>query len=75
MVVAIKITHPGALKAFGYRYTDPTGERHQILRQAARVFGKTNLIMKLNAIAVLNRNRNPRASRVFESDMHYVQTL
>jgi hypothetical protein len=74
-MVNIRILNRGSLTSLGYHIDSPASERHRFLREAVRIYGKTDLIRKLNAVSVLNRNRNPRASRIFHQDMLYVQGL
>lgn len=71
MTVAVKIPirKSGDLTKFGYGVKMAAGVRHAALLGADRV------IWKLNALGILNKNRNPRASEIFRRDMRWVQKL
>lgn len=64
----------GLLEKYGYHDVMHMSEkaRHAALRKAAKAYGKNNLISKLNAVVVLNRNTNPSLSRRFEKDRDWV---
>lgn len=64
----------GDLQAVGYRVSDPTGRRHAAIDTAIRKYGKLSTLRKLNAVAVYTRRTSPAKSKVFKSDVRYVQT-
>ena len=64
----------GALTEYGYSTKLSRDKRHRALSRAARALGRTDVIRKLNAVAVLNRNTNPTVARKFREDMKWVQT-
>lgn len=69
----IKIKHRGVLGAFGYRSVAglSVARRRAALRRAAAVLGWLYLVRKLNALYVLNKNRNPAAAAAFLADRGY----
>jgi hypothetical protein len=65
----------GDLIRFGYSTKKSVRSRHISVGKAARAYGKGTIIKKLNAVAILNKNRNPVVSKIFREDMKYVQSL
>jgi len=63
----------GKLSKYGYSTSKSPASRHVSLRKAVKAYGSTSVVRKLNAVKVLNRNTNPKISRVFGSDMTWVQ--
>ncbi len=63
----------GLLEKYGYHGRESVAKRHTALRKAERAYGSTNLIRKLNAIYVLNRNTNPSIAAKFKSDENWVR--
>ena len=76
-LVRIKLSpkHKGCLKKLGYSSRDVPEVRHKSLRRAVQQYGKGNVVKKLNAICVLNKNRSPLISRTFCTDKKYVKSL
>lgn len=73
--VKIPIRKSGDLTKFGYGVKMAAGVRHAALLGAVRAHGRNKVIWKLNALGILNKNRNPRASEIFRRDMRWVQKL
>ena len=71
--VRIKVRKEGALSKYGYHSSDSAEVRHRALRKAARGSSPVEIVRRLNAIAVLNKNRKPRMAAKFRADMHWVQ--
>jgi hypothetical protein len=65
----------GKLSRYGYSTSKSPSSRHASLRKAVKAYGGTSVIRKLNAVKVLNRNTNPRISKIFGSDMTWVQKI
>ncbi len=63
----------GLLEKYGYHGREPVAKRHTALRKAERAYGSTNLIRKLNAIYVLNRNTSPSLAAKFKADENWVR--
>jgi hypothetical protein len=63
----------GTLTHFGYKSTSSAESRHRALHKAVKSEGALSIFRKLNAIATLNKNRNPSLSRKFISDRNYVK--
>ena len=63
------------LSKYGYKDVLHTNreKRRKSLKRALKAYGGPTLIRRLNAVSVLNRNRNPRLSKTFRNDMHWVQ--
>lgn len=65
----------GGLKKYGYAVHDSATARHTALKKALKVYGYSTLIKKLNAVKVLSKNTSPKNSRIYGSDIRYVQKL
>jgi hypothetical protein len=63
----------GSLTKYGYSSRDSTEDRHKALKKAAKVYGPEKLVLKLNAVCVLNKNRAPTLSKIFCRDKKWVQ--
>lgn len=64
----------GTLSKYGYHnVADLTvAERHRALEKAIKGLSHATVIHKLSAVAVLQRNTNPRMSRIFQIDQRWV---
>lgn len=64
----------GALTKYGYHadLTEPT--RRQALQRAFATVTPLSLYRKLNAIYVLNKNRDKKRALIFRSDANWVKT-
>ena len=71
--VRIKIKRKGWFKERGYDPDYSKEYRRRVLRRLVRRYGYGTIIKKLNAVAVLNKYRNPKYARIFRSDMRYLQ--
>ena len=63
----------GELKVCGYSTKKTAKQRHNALKCAVRKYGKLSTFRKLNAIAVLNKNRRPTLSRKMKADRNWVR--
>lgn len=70
--VRIKISKDGALSSLGYSSNNSERSRHIALNKAIKDYGYISVIRKLNALAVLNKNKNPRLSKIFRDDQRWV---
>lgn len=64
----------GDLSSLGYSASVPTRTRRAAVNRAIKKYGKLSTLRKLNAIAVYTRRTSPAKSRIFKSDVRYVQT-
>lgn len=66
----------GTLKKFGYSGVDKltVKQRHRSLKKAMNRMSCNKLLHKLNAVAVLNKNREPSVSRKFRADYRWVKS-
>lgn len=62
----------GTLGNHGYKSSLSAAQRHAALRKAIKAHGKDTVIRKLNAVAVLNKNRSPTLSATFRADQQWV---
>lgn len=64
----------GDLTRFGYKGVDDLSisQRHEALDKAVKKYGYLPVIKKLNAIYLLNRNTNPKVSKIFKKDQEWV---
>ena len=69
--VIIPIKHEESLEIFGF----PANQRKKALVEASKLYSKRELIAKLNAIAVFNRNQCPARTRKLETDINFVRSL
>jgi len=67
----IKITHKGSLKKFGYSSKSSEKDRHKSLLEAIKEYGKDEVIKKVNALAVLNKNKP--IGNIFQNDLKFIQ--
>lgn len=63
----------GELRALGYDHMNSANVRHSALDRAVRRFGRNKTIRKLNAIATYTKRTVPSRSRIYKTDMHYIQ--
>ena len=73
--VHISIKHEGSLKAFGYHVDEPMVKRKKALIKASKIFSRDELIRKLNALAVLFKNKYPAKTIKVQRDMEFVRSL
>lgn len=71
--VRIPIKKNGDLTRHGYAARLPAAQRRVALAAAVRGLGRTPVVRKLNALAVVNKNRSPRLAAIFRRDMAWVQ--
>jgi len=69
--VNIVIKHPGSLLDLGYSSKENTEKRHEALERCIEKYGIVETIRKVNAIAVLNKNRP--VGKIFEKDLKYLE--
>jgi hypothetical protein len=63
----------GSLTSLGYSSSAPTKTRRRAVDRAIKTYGKLSTLRKLNAVAIYTRRTSPAKSRVFKSDVRYVQ--
>lgn len=68
------IKNKGQLKAFGYSTNNSKISRHRALNSAMKIYGKADIIKKLNAVKILTKNIAPISSKIFDEDLVWVQT-
>lgn len=73
--IVLPILKKGSLTKFGYSTREPENKRRSALRKALKVYGYSSLIKKLNAVKLLTRNTSPSNSRIYGSDIKYIQNL
>lgn len=64
--------HKGELSSLGYSMSAPTLSRHRALNKATKKYGALSMYRKLNALAVLNKNTNPKTSKVSKKDRNWI---
>lgn len=69
----ITISHPGSLAVLGYTTKSPLKVRRKALEKAVKKYGGLKVFRKLNAVYVLNSNRNPTLSEKFKRDRNWVK--
>ena len=63
----------GLLSKYGYTSKKSTTARRLALKRAVKKYGNLSLFRKLNAIYVLQKNRNPRTAQIFKKDRNWVK--
>lgn len=71
----IKISHPGSLSSLGYSLSKTASERDLVLNKIYKKFGYSSSIKKLNALAVLFMNTNPKYYTKLQRDMNYIRKI
>lgn len=62
----------GTLTQYGYKTVAPDAQRQRALREAVAAEGPTPIARKLNALAVLNKNRAPQYTRIYAKDRLFI---
>lgn len=62
----------GSLGKYGYSAESSVQTRHAALKKAVNGISRNSVIRKLNAVAVLQKNKNPRISKIFRADQRWV---
>lgn len=65
----------GSLTRFGYTVHESVEKRRSALRRALKAYGYSSLIKKLNAVKILTKNTSPTNSKIYGSDIKYLQNL
>lgn len=65
----------GSLTKFGYTVHETAEKRRKALHKALKAYGYSSLIKKLNAVRLLTRNTSPGNSKIYDSDIKYLQNL
>jgi hypothetical protein len=63
----------GTLREFGYSTQEGSQKRRATLKKASKKHGSAVVIRKLNALAILSKNRSPALSTKYRQDMKWVQ--
>lgn len=63
----------GKLREFGYSSKNTKFDRQRSLERATEEYGATSVFKKLNALMILNKNRNPSLSTKFKQDRDWVK--
>lgn len=71
----IKISHPGSLKDLGYNLSESSSKRDFALKKILKSYGFASSIRKLNAIATLFKNTEPKYYTKLQRDMNYIRKL
>ena len=62
----------GELTSLGYSTTKSKIARHRALNKATRKYGALSMYRKLNAVAVLSKNTNPKTSKIMLKDRNWI---
>lgn len=63
----------GTLTQFGYSSSKSDIQRHNALKKAVTHLTYNDVIKKLNAVKILNKNIKPELSKIFNKDMLWVK--
>lgn len=71
------ILEKGTLSRFGYHDISnlSLNKRHSSLKKAVKKLKPTTVMRKINALYVLNKNKEPKLARIFKNDVKFVQNL
>lgn len=69
----IKNLKKGSLRSFGYSSSKSNKSRHTALNKALNHEQKSSIIKKLNAVSILNKNTNPKISKIFRDDIVWLK--
>ena len=64
----------GELSRVGYSSASSAMSRHRAIDRAVEAYGPLSTLRKLNAVAVYTKRTSPAKSRIFKSDVRYVQS-
>jgi hypothetical protein len=62
------------LRKYGYAIDLPAANRQKALSKAVKRYGALSVFRKLNALAVLNKNRNKANAKVYKQDRDFVKS-
>lgn len=62
-----------SLGKYGYKSSISLPFRHAALEKAVKAYGSKSVWSKLNAVAILNKNRSPTTSNIFTMDKNWVK--
>jgi hypothetical protein len=63
----------GDLTKYGYHADLSESARHEALKKARSEFSSLSLFRKLNAVYVLNKNRDKKRAATFKADANWVK--
>lgn len=67
------ILKKGTLTQFGYTMKKSKVKRHKSLKNAIKTIKPLSIYRKLNALYVLNKNRNPKTAKLFKDDAEWLK--
>lgn len=67
------ILKKGTLSQFGYSMKNSQSNRHKSLKKAIKIIKPLSIYRKLNALYVLNKNRNPHTAKLFKYDAKWLK--
>ena len=65
----------GTLSKFGYSMKNSQQSRHKSLKKAIKSVKLLSIYRRLNALYILNKNRNPDNAKIFKDDAEWLKTL
>jgi hypothetical protein len=68
------VLEKGTLTKFGYHTHNSEKERHEALKKAVKKVRPLSVYRKLNALYVLNKNKNPTIAKMYRKDADWVKT-
>ena len=67
------ILKKGTLSRFGYSMKNSQSKRHKSLKKAIKSIKPLSVYRKLNALYILNKNRNPLNAKLFKDDAEWLK--
>lgn len=72
-MIILPKSQQGSLTKFGYSSKNSNIERHNSLKKAIKKYTKAAVIHKLNAVSIMTKKSNPAVSKIYKSDITWVQ--
>jgi len=69
------VLQKGTLGKYGYHTIESKKKRHDALKQAIIHIKPLSVYRKLNVLYILNKNRNPKISKLFKEDAEWLKNI
>ena len=69
------VLQKGTLGQYGYHSVESKEKRHAALKIAIKHIKPLSVYRKLNVLSILNKNRNPKISKLFKDDAEWLKNI
>jgi hypothetical protein len=69
------VLQKGSLGKYGYHTKESKEKRHAALKKAIIHIKPLSVYRKLNVLYILNKNRNPKLSKLFKEDAEWLKNI